>query len=206
MHLFRAKHFRVCRTPNRDQRPRVHAIGYTEACCLYCLMQPSRLLQLRSLRSPDQWRNSGLVRGLPGPTPTQARNRNGREAQREPVSLFDELFPAEREQQQRTATHVASRDDIQIPRLPLTDIEHMGPFADSHGSSKEHKQKLTRKAAQGSVKQWNPAILVFQRASKSLNEADFRRIAPKGLHIEEWTGPGDILKGMDFHSSLFTVP
>lgn len=166
-------------------------------------MQLSRLLQLRTL-SPYQWQYSGWARRLHSPTPTQARNGKGRKAKREPVSLFDELFPTEREQQ-RTAAHVLGRDDIQIPRLPLTDIEHMGPFADSDGNWKEHEQTLTREAAQGSVKQWNPAILVFQRASKSLSEADFRRTAPKGLHIEEWTGPGDILKGTETHSFLLAV-
>lgn len=167
-------------------------------------MQLSRLLQLRPPRSPHQCRYSGCARRLHSPRPTQARNGKGRRAKREPVSLFDELFPADREQQ-RTAAHALGRDDIQIPRLPLTDIEYMGPFADSGGSWKEHEQTLTREAAQGSVKQWNPAILVFQRASKSLNEADFRRIAPKGLHIETWTGPGDILKGTNSYSFLLTV-
>ncbi|MCJ1261358.1 hypothetical protein MMC22_001222 [Lobaria immixta] len=45
-----------------------------------------------------------------------------------------------------------------------------------------------------SLRQFNLAVLVIRRASKSLVESDFRRIAPKGQHIDDWKGPGDILK------------
>lgn len=39
------------------------------------------------------------------------------------------------------------------------------------------------------------AVLVFHNASPSLTEADFRRIIPRGKHIEEWIIDGEILKG-----------
>ncbi len=39
-------------------------------------------------------------------------------------------------------------------------------------------------------------VLVLRGASPSLTEADFRRMIPKGKHIEEWAGEGSILKGV----------
>ncbi|KAL8932007.1 MAG: hypothetical protein Q9211_006585, partial [Gyalolechia sp. 1 TL-2023] len=101
------------------------------------------------------------------------------------VSLFDELFSEENTQ---------DHDLIEIPRLPLSDIGHLDSFPFRLESGKRLAKKLTEAAAQESVKQWNPAVLVLSRASKSLVDADFRRVAPKGRHIGEWTGPGDILK------------
>ncbi|KAL8694222.1 MAG: hypothetical protein Q9218_001109 [Villophora microphyllina] len=162
-------------------------------------MQPLRTLQLRY-----QWRYSGSLRWLHSQTSEQVKNGKGRKAQRKPVSLFDELFPAEKESR-RTVANGSSQDDPQIPRLPLTDIEHLDSLSHHDESSNGGKRKLTKEAAQESVKKWNPAILVLQRASKSLTEADFRRIAPKGQHIEEWTGPGDIVKGIDSYKPLAAV-
>jgi len=37
--------------------------------------------------------------------------------------------------------------------------------------------------------------MVLRNASKSLSENDFRRVVPKGRHIEGWKGQGDIMKG-----------
>ncbi|KAL8790472.1 MAG: hypothetical protein Q9213_000624 [Squamulea squamosa] len=109
------------------------------------------------------------------------------------VSLFDELFPEEKDEL-RTAAPDQDQDKIQIPRLPLSDIDHLDPYPLLNGSPKGPSRKLTQVAAHGAVKQWKPAVLLLNRASKSLVDADFRRIAPKGHHIGEWTGPGDILK------------
>ncbi|KAI4249194.1 MAG: hypothetical protein L6R40_000652 [Gallowayella cf. fulva] len=109
------------------------------------------------------------------------------------LSLFDELFPEETEQLRATALE-RDHDEIHIPRLPLSDIDHLDPYPPPGGSPKGASKKETEVAAHGAVKQWNPAVLVLNRASKSLMESDFRRIAPKGRHISEWTGPGDILK------------
>ncbi|KAL8800287.1 MAG: hypothetical protein Q9182_005281 [Xanthomendoza sp. 2 TL-2023] len=116
------------------------------------------------------------------------------------LSLFDELFAEEKEQLQVAAAD-PPLEDIHIPRLPLSDIDHLDPYPPLGGSSKGPSDKLTEAAAHGAVKQWNPAVLVLNRASKSLTDADFRRIAPKGRHIEQWTGPGDILKGADMRKT-----
>lgn len=47
-----------------------------------------------------------------------------------------------------------------------------------------------------SLRQWNISVLVIRRASRSLIESDFRRVAPKGRHIDDWKGLGDILRGI----------
>ncbi|KAL8678523.1 MAG: hypothetical protein Q9186_005131 [Xanthomendoza sp. 1 TL-2023] len=120
--------------------------------------------------------------------------------QPERLSLFDELFSEEKEQLQATAADPGPHER-HIPRLPLSDIDHLDPYPPPGGSPKGPSNKLTEAAAHGAVKQWNPAVLVLNRASKSLTDADFRRIAPKGRHIEEWTGPGDILKGADLRKT-----
>ncbi|KAL8817963.1 MAG: hypothetical protein Q9223_003304 [Gallowayella weberi] len=109
------------------------------------------------------------------------------------LSLFDELFAEDKEQLQIAAAD-PSPEEIHVPRLPLSDIDHLDPYPPPGGSPKGPSDKITEAAARRAVKQWNPAVLVLNRASKSLTDADFRRIAPKGRHIEQWTGPGDILK------------
>lgn len=152
-------------------------------------MRTLRQLQTEVFSTLLPWRPLGGVHWLHTPP---ARTKNGKVRQAR-VSLFDELFPEEKEQLQTKS----SKPDIQIPRLPLSDIDHLDPFVHRGRSPKGHANKLAEAAAQSAVKQWNPAVLVLQRASKSLVDADFRRVAPKGRHIEEWTGPGDILKGTD---------
>lgn len=47
-----------------------------------------------------------------------------------------------------------------------------------------------------SLRQWNISVLVIRRASRSLIESDFRRVAPKGQHIDDWKALGDILRGI----------
>ncbi|KAL8656017.1 MAG: hypothetical protein Q9226_002821, partial [Calogaya cf. arnoldii] len=85
-------------------------------------------------------------------------------------------------------------EELHVPRLPLSDIDHLDPYPRSSGRRRDPSKKRAEDSAQGATKQWNPAVLLLNRASKSLVDADFRRIAPKGRHIDQWTGPGDILK------------
>ncbi|KAL8971530.1 MAG: hypothetical protein Q9183_001014 [Haloplaca sp. 2 TL-2023] len=132
------------------------------------------------------WQHPTTIHRLHNPT---SRIKHGRSKEK-PLSLFDELFPEDKDQRQKKS----QKADIQIPRLPLSDIDHLDSYGRRGEQSKRHANKLAEGAAQSAVKQWNPAVLVLQRASKSLIDADFRRVSPKGRHIEEWTGPGDILK------------
>ncbi|KAL8715005.1 MAG: hypothetical protein Q9220_000962 [cf. Caloplaca sp. 1 TL-2023] len=85
-------------------------------------------------------------------------------------------------------------EGIHVPRLPLTDIGHFNTLTHHRGKPEPAAKGITKEASHGAAKNWNPAILVLSRASKSLIEADFRRLVPQGQHIEGWTGPGDIWK------------
>ncbi|CAO1598567.1 hypothetical protein XANCAGTX0491_002329 [Xanthoria calcicola] len=151
------------------------------------------LLQARILRTSLSWRISSHIRSKHYSKPIKATGETAPSSQPQRISLFDELFPEEKETPQPT-TYQSEHDELQVPRLPLSDIDHLDPYPASSGSLKGPSKKRTEAAAQGAPKQWDPAVLVLNRASKSLVDADFRRIAPKGRHIGEWTGPGDILK------------
>ena len=132
------------------------------------------------------------------------RSRNGtgsfwrfRPSQPPPLqkqSLLEELFPEKvRKDGDRCPK---SHDDVQnVPRLPLPEVDDLSEGFD-HESDRERAQpkRVTKVAAANAFRQQQLAVLSFNTASKSLVESDFRRIAPKGHHIGEWTGPGDILK------------
>ncbi|KAI4170790.1 MAG: hypothetical protein LQ343_004679 [Gyalolechia ehrenbergii] len=141
-------------------------------------MRKLRLPQAEALRRPPVRRYLGLVRWSHGPRRALTNSGRIKGLQAGKVSLFDELFLEENKQ---------DHDLVEIPRLPLSDIDHLGSFPFHPKSRKQLANKLTQTAAHGSVKQWNPAVLVLSRASKSLVDADFRRVAPKGRHIGEWT-------------------
>lgn len=167
------------------------------------LMRTLHLLHAEAIRSPPARRSFKSVRCIHRSSPAQTNNGRSRKPQAQHVSLYDELFPEEKDL--AGTTSAASKDeDIEIPRLPLSDLEHFEPFYRRSGDSQYPATESTEASAQESAKQWNPAVLVLSRASKSLVDADFRRIAPKGRHIEEWTGLGDILKGA--HQSMEDAP
>ncbi|KAI4102461.1 MAG: hypothetical protein LQ339_004615 [Xanthoria mediterranea] len=151
------------------------------------------LLQARILRSSLSWQISSHARSKHYSKPIKATGETAPSSQPQRVSLFDELFPEEKETPQPTS-YQSEHDELHVPRLPLSDMDHLDPYPASSGSLKGPSKKRAEAAAQGAPKQWDPAVLVLNRASKSLVDADFRRIAPKGRHIGEWTGPGDILK------------
>ena len=112
------------------------------------------------------------------------------------LSLFEELFPEEVKKSSDNGLKVENKVD-DVPRLPLPEIEEFfEEFPDDTYRSKARPDQVTNKAAAEAFRQQKLAVLALQVASKSLIESDFRRVAPKGKHIEHWTGPGDILKGM----------
>ena len=117
-----------------------------------------------------------------------------REPKNQELSLFEELFPEETKKSQGTDEKT---DDTgqHIPRLPLPNLNVVDE-PDDFKADQGRAGDLTNAASRAALRRWNLAILVMQRVSKSLNESDFRRIAPKGQHIEDWKGPGDPLKGI----------
>lgn len=150
------------------------------------LLLPSRLsLVCHSRLLPPilrQLHNSGR-RGVP-PSPD--------------LSLLEELFP---EEVQRKRNRSRAKELQHIPRLPLstlTEETHEGPNLVRGG------KYLEAFVERDSSRQWNISVLVIRRASRSLIESDFRRVAPKGQHIDDWKGLGDILRGiLQTHSPLF---
>ena len=108
------------------------------------------------------------------------------------LSLFEELFPDEVYRLDKNIT-VTEEKEQKLPRIPLPNIPEMSSDSQVHP---RQQSQITRAASTNSTHRQQLAVIVLQTASKSLVESDFRRIAPKGRHINEWTGPGDISNGL----------
>ena len=107
-------------------------------------------------------------------------------------SLFEELFPEEI----RIREARCEEEGQNVPRLPLPEIdEFFEDFQDDLSRGWEYGEEVTKDIAVNTIKRNNITVLILHIAGKSLVESDFRRIAPKGKHIDDWIGPGDILKG-----------
>jgi len=115
------------------------------------------------------------------------------------LSLLEELFP-EDEYNNRVGSEAKDQD---VPRLPLPEVdEFFEEFQDDLDRSRNGPSTVAKTAAAHAFRHQKLAVLALQIASKSLIESDFRRIAPKGKHINDWTGPGDIVKGSPADCSL----
>ena len=109
-------------------------------------------------------------------------------------SLFEELFPEEvrRNGDQNTKSYGHVQE---VPRLPLPEVDDfLDGFEPESNRETSKSQRVTKAAAANAFRQQQVAVLSLETGSESLVESDFRRIAPKGQHIDHWTGPGDILK------------
>lgn len=108
-------------------------------------------------------------------------------------SLLEELFPEEL--QKDGSQDPNFHDSVEnVPRLPLPEVDDLSGGS-SHECGRERGQPQRVTTAK-KIRQQQVAVLSLDMGSKSLVESDFRRIAPKGQHIDDWTGPGDILKSM----------
>lgn len=110
------------------------------------------------------------------------------------ASLFEALFPEE------ASKYSTSEKDLKlqypdIPKLSLPVLDEDESFGNEYMRGRIAGTEKAKAASQDAFQSWNPSILVLQVASPSLIDSDFRRIAPKGQHISEWTGPGDYFKG-----------
>ena len=111
------------------------------------------------------------------------------------LSLFEELFPDEVGKNGIKE----SADDTKVPAFPKLimpgiDVDD-GDFEDGYVKRRKAEDETAKIASTDAYRHWNLAILVLQVASPSLVESDFRRIAPKGQHLRDWVGPGDIFRG-----------
>ncbi len=67
-----------------------------------------------------------------------------------------------------------------------TKYEHIGEIEANDLPSEEEKPQ----------EKDEPTVLILYNASPSLIEHEFRRIVPRGKHIKEWRGAGNIEKGV----------
>ena len=157
------------------------------------LMPTLRLLSPQFLLPAWSVGSLGQLRWLHAPGPRQA-NDAPKQPSGSQLSLFDELFPEKAVKSSKNDRR-PEEGMRHVPRLPLPDLEEVTPSPQPAGIYKVGSQwgESTRKL--NAFRKEDMTVLVFRRASKSLDESDFRRMVPKGQHIEEWRGPGDILKG-----------
>jgi len=112
------------------------------------------------------------------------------------LSLFEELFPDEVYRAAEDGAEIQGKEQ-ELPRIPLPEVDELfGDFQEELEFSRRQPSHVTKVAAADAFRRQQLAVVALQIASKSLVESDFRRIAPKGRHIDDWTGPGDILKGV----------
>ena len=118
------------------------------------------------------------------------------------LSLLEELFPddVQRDGGRNLRLHNRTAD---VPRLPLPEVDDPSERSEHDPDRKRVQPKRVSKiAAANAFRQQQLAVLSLGTASKSLIESDFRRIAPKGQHIDNWTGPGDILKSWSLEENI----
>lgn len=137
------------------------------------------------------------------------------------LSLFEELFPGEAKNPPKSAKGLRRVKDgsNELPRLPPPDLDSLSDALDSFKSQNQlHSKLISKEAAAEAFRKQDFAVLILSRASVALCDADFRRIIPKGEHIGDWKGVGDILKGklqnaiirhepsnLSFQSSRFVI-
>ncbi len=118
------------------------------------------------------------------------------------ISLLEELFPTEAKRYRREREAV-QKPEREVPRLLLS--ADMADLDDPRGALKrvsrnqailKNELRLKRLQHLRNFRRREISVLHLLNASKSLTEEDFRRIAPKGKHVEGWMGEGDILKGI----------
>ena len=109
-------------------------------------------------------------------------------------SLLEELFPEEVPKDSDQVYRLYD-DGQKVPRLPLPEVDEFPEeFENEFDRERSQPQRVTKAAAANALRRQRLAVLSLEMGSKSLVESDFRRIAPKGQHIGDWTGPGDFLK------------
>ena len=105
------------------------------------------------------------------------------------LSLFEQLFPED-------AIKRPGSSQSDLARLPPPDLEIWQVYPDDVRVQDQLQSKFkARGASLDAFREEETTILVLSRASPALSEADFRLVVPKGEHIEDWRGPGELLKG-----------
>ena len=128
--------------------------------------------------------------------PLEASSKATQQPVKQNLSLFEELFPEEARKRPKTP-ELKPAKQADLHRLPPLDFDMLSEFFDdSHLQGQRKAGSTLRDDSSATFRQETAKILVLERASTSLSEADFRHVVPtRGEHIEGWRGPGDILKG-----------
>ncbi|KAK8192749.1 hypothetical protein M8818_007921 [Zalaria obscura] len=119
-------------------------------------------------------------------SPVRQRGASGR-------TLLEELFP---EEARRTSGEERKRER-EIPRLPLAqpDPSTVAPPPPRKEQGPPKSQRARELEEQLAAQNEQISVLVLRNASKSLTEEDFKRVIPKGKHIEGWNlEQGDIIQ------------
>ena len=138
--------------------------------------QVHRAKKNTELRKPS---SKGAIRALP----INVGSRHGPERRK---SLLEELFPEQVKDRQKPMEDT-QKADSQVPRFEPPTFDD---FRNEFFPTRENVRGTTLKTARNE----NTTILVLDGGNLNLCEADFRRVAPKGWHIEEWRGREDPLK------------
>lgn len=129
------------------------------------------------------------------------------------LSLLEELFPEEAAKFKPSSQPLAlmKKLDCDIPPLPLS--PDLDDVLSAHAKARRKNSTNVPRRRDGRIGtlsaeargRTETTAMVFRNASKSLCEDDFRRVVPKGKHIEGWKGQGDILKGWFYLHSIPTL-
>jgi hypothetical protein len=127
------------------------------------------------------------------------------------LSLFDELFPEEKESGKDREAKLDKLPPFQFDgsfERKARSIRERPPLAENPTDSKYHYARdlpppTAHTEREDGKRRREAAVLVLNSASKRLEESDFFRIGHKGIHIQGWTT--GIIKGMDFTSSQFPI-
>ena len=126
------------------------------------------------------------------------------------LTLLEELFPAEAKKAKRMLASLAQKQGAfkkEIARLDPPEFDDLQDTGTDLENENEAQSWLTaQSASQASMRADNLTILVHYGASPDLVDADYQRVTPRGAHIEEWKGPGDIVKGIVFSSLPKSTP
>ncbi|KXS95540.1 hypothetical protein AC578_6992 [Pseudocercospora eumusae] len=104
-------------------------------------------------------------------------------------SLVEQLFPEESKKYQDTLK-LELKPSREIPRLPLDLAESESPQIAPAARSRKHDNKTfwqRKLEAERLATAPGTSVLVLRNATKNLTEDDFRRLIPRGKHIEGWT-------------------
>ena len=119
-------------------------------------------------------------------------SKNEAHSTSKPKELFEEFFAESGDESRSQGRNVPK----EMPRLKLEHLVTGEPCKPPVRESYEESVRRTFEAKRENLGK-EKCILILRGLSTSLDEADFRRLSPKGSHIDEWEHElGRIMQGM----------